>query len=225
MLVYSVLSWLLSPLPLPSDRSDSDGGKWTLSLLKMNHQLPMCLRVSTGHLKKVDNRKCIHTNIMTSMLQLCAWTCRSGGHSLILTSSQNGGASLCFESALMLLFTVCSCCRSGCTSVSKTVIGSFLGITQSCSRCGYWFIWESQPLIGGTPAGNILTSRAILYSSVIPAKVLRVFLDFKLFKYLQEDIFQILVLLFAASNQPSLESATEFTLGGNEGTKEEGGEG
>ena len=59
--------------------------------------------------------------------------------------------------------------------VSKTVVGSFLCITQKCSSCGYNFIRESQPYIGTTPAGNILTSAAILYSGVIPAKALRIF--------------------------------------------------
>ena len=75
----------------------------------------------------------------------------------------------------MLLFTVCSYCRNRYTRVSKIVIGSFLRIIQSCSRCGYRFIWDSQPHIGSTPAGNILISAAILYSGVIPAKALRVF--------------------------------------------------
>ena len=84
-----------------------------------------------------------------------------------------------FESALLLLFTVCSYCRSRYTRVSKATIGSFLRITQTCSRCGYRFIWESQPYIGGTPAGNILMSAAILYSCLIPAKALRLFQTLK----------------------------------------------
>ena len=90
----------------------------------------------------------------------------------------NNAASL-FESALLLLFTVCSYCRSRYTRVSKAIIGSFLRITQTCSRCGYRFIWESQPYIGGTPAGNILMSAAILYSGLIPAKALRLFRTLK----------------------------------------------
>ena len=80
-----------------------------------------------------------------------------------------------FESALLLLFTVCSYCRSRYTRVSKATVGSFLRIPHTCSRCGYRFIWESQPYIGSTPASNILISAAILYSSLIPAKALRLF--------------------------------------------------
>ena len=80
-----------------------------------------------------------------------------------------------FEPALMLLFSMCTYCRSRCTKISKTVIGSFLRLTQSCKSCGCKFAWESQPFIGGTPAGNVLTSAAILYAGVIPAKALRIF--------------------------------------------------
>lgn len=138
-----------------------------------NHQLPTCLRVSTVHLKKVLNRKCIHTNIVTPILQICTYRSEEDIHSSLPPHKRC--CFIVFESALMLLFTVCSKCRSRCTRVSKTVIGSFLRITQSCSRCGYRFIWESQSFTGGTPAGNILTSAAILYSGVIPAKALRVF--------------------------------------------------
>ena len=133
----------------------------------------MCLQVSTVHLKKVVNHKHKHTKIVTPMLQLCACRSEEDIHSPLPPHKQH--CFIVFESALMLLFTVRSCCRNRYTRVSKTVIGSFLRITQSCSRCGYRFIWDSQPYIGSTPAGNILISAAILYSSVIPAKALRVF--------------------------------------------------
>ena len=132
----------------------------------------MCLQVSTVRLKKVVNRKCIHT-IVTPRLQLCACRSEEDIHSPLPPHKQR--CFIVFKLALMLLFTLCSYCRSRYTRVSKTVIGSFLRITQSCSKCGYRFIWDSQPYIGSTPAGNILMSAAILYSGVIPAKALRVF--------------------------------------------------
>ena len=80
-----------------------------------------------------------------------------------------------FESALMLLFSMCAYCRSRCTNITKTVKGSFLRISHYCNSCGYHFIWESQPHVGGVPAGNILMSAAILYAGVILAKALRIF--------------------------------------------------
>ena len=55
------------------------------------------------------------------------------------------------------------------------MIGSFLRIIQSCSQCGKGYVWESQPFIGKIPAGNILTSAAILYAGALPTKSLRMF--------------------------------------------------
>ena len=79
---------------------------------------------------------------------------------------------LVFESALLLLFSSCLHC-SGHTRVNKVVIGSFLRIIQTCSRCRKILVWESQPYIGKIPAGNILTSAAILYSGALPSKALK----------------------------------------------------
>ena len=42
-------------------------------------------------------------------------------------------------------------------------------------HCKQAWCWESQPFIGRMPAGNILTSTAILYSGALPTKALRIF--------------------------------------------------
>ena len=81
---------------------------------------------------------------------------------------------LVFESALLLLFSLCIHC-SGHTRVKDIVIGSFLQIIQTCSRYHKIRVWESQPYIGKIPAGNILTSAAILYSGALPSKALKMF--------------------------------------------------
>ena len=81
---------------------------------------------------------------------------------------------LVFESSLLLLFSLCSHCNSH-ASVRKVVIGSFLRIIQTCSTCSRRRTWESQPYIGNTPAGNILTSAAILYSGTLPSKAFKMF--------------------------------------------------
>lgn len=107
------------------------------------------------------------------MLQSCEHRSEEDIHSSSPPHKQR--CYIVFESALMFLFSMCSYCRGRSTKVSKTMVGTFLRITQKCFRCGYNFIWESQPHIGTTPAGNILTSAAILYSGVIPAKALRIF--------------------------------------------------
>ena len=82
---------------------------------------------------------------------------------------------LVFESALLLLFSICVMCRSTYTSIEKFTIGSFLRIKQICSNCNNNYVWESQPYVGKIPAGNILISAAILYTGSLPAKALRVF--------------------------------------------------
>lgn len=82
---------------------------------------------------------------------------------------------LVFESALFLLLDVCFYCRSACITARKTVIGSFLRVTQSCKNCAKSFTWESQPIHQKTPLGSLLTSAAILYSGSLPAKALRIF--------------------------------------------------
>ena len=80
-----------------------------------------------------------------------------------------------FESALLLLFSACIYCGKVTTKVKKFVNGSFLRVTQWCNRCKRKRVWESQPFIGDVPAGNLLTSAAILYAGALPAKALRVF--------------------------------------------------
>ena len=82
---------------------------------------------------------------------------------------------LVFESALMLLFSTCFICKSKFVTVEKLMFGSLLRIKQACSQCSNIFDWFSQPYIGKVPAGNVLLSAAILYTSCLPAKALRMF--------------------------------------------------
>ena len=80
-----------------------------------------------------------------------------------------------FESALLLLFATCRFCANATTDMKRTISGSFLRITQFCTSCKQSWCWESQPFLGNIPAGNLLTSAAILYSGAFPAKFLRAF--------------------------------------------------
>ena len=84
---------------------------------------------------------------------------------------------LVLESALMLLFTTYIYCGHAIAStcIKKTIIGTFVRITQLCESCGRSRTWESQSFIGTVPAGNILLSSAILYSGSLPSKALRMF--------------------------------------------------
>ena len=82
---------------------------------------------------------------------------------------------LVFESSLLLLFSSCIFCRHPLTSIKKILVGTFLRITQSCKKCLRTRVWESQPYIGKTPAGNILLSAAILFVGALPTRALRWF--------------------------------------------------
>lgn len=82
---------------------------------------------------------------------------------------------LVFESALMLLFMTCKYCGSSVNNITKTTIGSLLQVSILCTNCLKGWVWKSQPFMRNIPAGNILTSSAILYSGSLPAKALWLF--------------------------------------------------
>lgn len=96
---------------------------------------------------------------------------------------------LVFERSLLLLFTMCLYCGNAVTKIKKKVNGSFLHITQWCEKCRRKRMWRSQPYIGNIPAGNILTSAAILYSGSLPSKVLHVFKILKCFMITSRSFF------------------------------------
>ena len=97
----------------------------------------------------------------------------SSAPSVVLSDSCS--CYIVFESALLVLFSICRFCASKSVDIKKVVTGSFLRITQKCLRCHQNWIWESQPTIGNIPAGNIYTSAAILYAGALPAQALRIF--------------------------------------------------
>ena len=66
-------------------------------------------------------------------------------------------------------------CKDMTTVIQKKVIDSLVCITQYCNNCQHKHIWESQPYIRNVPAGNMMTSAAILYTSSLPSKALRIF--------------------------------------------------
>ena len=60
-------------------------------------------------------------------------------------------------------------------SLTKAVLCSFLRVTQTCKKCLKTHVWESQPYIGKTLAGNLFVSVAILFVGALPAQALRMF--------------------------------------------------
>jgi hypothetical protein len=48
----------------------------------------------------------------------------------------------------------------------KQTVGSMVRFQQDCGICGYNRLWQSQPMTGAVPAGNLLMSAAILFSGM-----------------------------------------------------------
>lgn len=84
---------------------------------------------------------------------------------------------LVFEDQLLRLFNSCLSCSGAATGVVKSVNGSCITVERQChnSDCNATSKWTSQPYINRMPAGNLITSAAILLSGSLPTKVLRLF--------------------------------------------------
>ena len=68
-----------------------------------------------------------------------------------------------FWSKLLLLFKFCFRCGAHACITSTTIIGTHLVVKLLCSN-GHEPRWESQPLINGTAAGNLLLAACILFT-------------------------------------------------------------
>ncbi|XP_041951764.1 uncharacterized protein LOC121711937 isoform X2 [Alosa sapidissima] len=88
-----------------------------------------------------------------------------------------------FESCLKQLFENCPVCKRNC-DVQRRRMGTYVAFTQFCPHCNYFRQWESQPIVGSTPVGNLQLSAATYFtgSSFIQLE--------KVFKAMQLQIFQ-----------------------------------
>lgn len=82
---------------------------------------------------------------------------------------------LVFEQCLRELFTNCRNCAAKTKGKILYRNGSLVKMQQCCQVCDHVFEWLSQPLIGDKPAGNLMISAGILFSGLLPAKVLRMY--------------------------------------------------
>ncbi|XP_062596145.1 uncharacterized protein LOC134257557 [Saccostrea cucullata] len=78
-----------------------------------------------------------------------------------------------FESRLLELFQFCPSCSAPALFDVKRTVGSMVKIEQACGGCGFNRIWESQPMIGSVPAGNLIFSAALLFTGLLPSKTIR----------------------------------------------------
>ncbi|XP_072245047.1 uncharacterized protein [Leuresthes tenuis] len=68
-----------------------------------------------------------------------------------------------FESSLRELFQTCPVCKCAC-DVQQQRLGTFVSVGQICSHCQYSRKWQSQPVKGCTPLGNLQMSAAVYFS-------------------------------------------------------------
>ncbi|XDV33410.1 hypothetical protein PO909_003834 [Leuciscus waleckii] len=68
-----------------------------------------------------------------------------------------------FESSLRELFKTCPLCKNKC-SVQRRRLGTFVSFCQVCQHCQYTRKWQSQPVKGSTPVGNLQMSAAVYFT-------------------------------------------------------------
>ena len=68
-----------------------------------------------------------------------------------------------YESCIMDLFVVYPVCTRAC-DVKTRKLGTFLSVEQRCPHCEFYRHWNSQPVLGSTPARNLHLSAAVYLS-------------------------------------------------------------
>ncbi|XP_051255127.1 uncharacterized protein LOC127362901 [Dicentrarchus labrax] len=89
-----------------------------------------------------------------------------------------------YESCLMELFEVCPVCKREC-DVQRRKLGTFLSVEQRCPHCEFSRKWNSQPIVGSTPAGNLQLSTAVYATGASFFKLEKIFraMQLKMFHY------------------------------------------
>ncbi|XP_043942729.1 uncharacterized protein LOC122814185 [Protopterus annectens] len=78
----------------------------------------------------------------------------------------------CLDNLLMKL--ICPVCRAAaCEIEKKTILGTFVCVKVSCFNGHEILSWESQPLLGRMPAGNLMSAAAVLFSGTTYAHISR----------------------------------------------------
>lgn len=89
-----------------------------------------------------------------------------------------------YESCLLELFEVCPRCGRAARPRTRTV-GTFLRVEQDCPHCGFSRTWNSQPVIGSVPAGNLQLTAAVYTSGASFCTLQKIFqaMNLQLCKY------------------------------------------
>ncbi|XP_052472998.1 uncharacterized protein LOC128029320 isoform X3 [Carassius gibelio] len=100
------------------------------------------------------------------------------------TPTHNSKKYIVYESCIMELFNVCPVCTRAC-DVRTQRLGTFLSVKQWCPRCTFTRHWNSQPVIGSVPSGNLHLSAAVYLSGASFIQIEKVFkaMKLQLFRY------------------------------------------
>ena len=95
-----------------------------------------------------------------------------------------------YETELLRLFETCPICGEPTSGEIdqrvNTGWGSMVRIVQNCVNCEHSRTWNSQPMRGNLPLGNLMLSAAIIYSGSKVSQVLRLAKIFSLKMFSRE---------------------------------------
>ncbi|XP_030234703.1 uncharacterized protein LOC115559773 isoform X4 [Gadus morhua] len=91
-----------------------------------------------------------------------------------LRASHDNAKYIVFEGCLRELFDSCPVCRGQC-EVQRRRHGTYVAFSQHCRHCRYSRGWQSQPIVGSTPLGDLQLSAATYLTGASFFKLARIF--------------------------------------------------
>ncbi|XP_059929253.1 uncharacterized protein LOC132473239 isoform X3 [Gadus macrocephalus] len=91
-----------------------------------------------------------------------------------LRATHDNAKYIVFEGCLRELFDSCPVCRGQC-EVQRRRHGTYVAFSQHCRHCRYSRGWQSQPIVGSTPLGNLQLSAATYLTGASFFKLARIF--------------------------------------------------
>ncbi|XP_057187965.1 uncharacterized protein LOC130553181 isoform X1 [Triplophysa rosa] len=89
-----------------------------------------------------------------------------------------------YENCLLELFEKCPICHR-VSDVRTRRVGTFLSVEQQCPHCEFFRKWNSQPVLGSTPVGNLQLSVALYANGASFFKLEKIFraMQLKMYHY------------------------------------------
>lgn len=134
----------------------------------------------------------IQHNLMLLQYKKC-WTFFSpvSVSVLIPAPEPSTNRSLLYFTVVSSIFSLfCFNCKEPKPGVTMKKNGTMVTVRQSCSKCIFGYVWQSQPFVlNKYPAGNILLSFSVLMAGASISKILLVFRHMGLCAYTARSFF------------------------------------